>query len=113
MFSKLDCNAGFWQIPLSKESTPITPASEHFQKQLEMILQDCEGVCVEIDDILVHGKDMKEHDARLKIVLQKLEEANFTLNTEKCEFSKSEIFYLGHMINAKGISADPESLCHH
>ena len=128
VFLKLDCNAGFWQIPLSKESTPITtfitpwgryfnvlafgitPASEHFQKQLEMILQNCEGICVEIDDILVHGKDMKEHDARLKIVLQKLEEANVTLNSEKCEFSKTEICYVGHVINAKGISADPEKV---
>ena len=129
VFSKLDCNAGFWQIPLSKESAPITtfitpsgryhfnvlpfgitPASEHFQKQLEMILQDCEGVCVEIDDILVHGKDKQEHDARLKTVLQKLEEANVTLNSEKCEFSKTEIHYLGHLINGKGISADPEKV---
>ena len=63
---------------------------EHFKKQLEMILQNCEGVCVEIDDTLVHGKDTKEQDARLKIVLQKLEEANYvTPNIKKCEFSKS------------------------
>jgi hypothetical protein len=127
VFSKLDCNSGFWQIPLSEESAPITtfitpwgryhfivlsfgitPASEHFQKQLEMILKDCEGVCIDIDDILVHGKDTKEHDERLKKVLQKLEEANVTLNGDKCEFSKPEVHYLGHVINATGISADPK-----
>jgi hypothetical protein len=73
-----------------------------------MILKDCEGVCIEIDDILVHGKDTKEHDERLKKVLQKLEEANVTLNGDKCEFSKPEVHYLGHVINATGISADPK-----
>ena len=137
VFSKLDCNSGFRQIPLSEESAPITtfitpwgryhfnvlpfgitPASEHFQKQLEMILKDCEGVCIEIDDILVHGKDTKEHDERLKKVLQKLEEANVTLNGDKCDFSKPEVHYLGHVINATGISADPKKFvpsqrCHH
>lgn len=129
VFTKLDCNSGFWQIPLSEESAPITtfitpwgryhfnvlpfgitPASEHFQKQLEMILKDCEGVCIEIDDILVHGKGIKEHDERLKKVLQKLEAANVTLNSDKCEFSKPEVHYLGHVINATGISADPEKV---
>ncbi|CAB3986095.1 Hypothetical predicted protein [Paramuricea clavata] len=123
---KLDCNSGFWQIPLSEESAPITtfitqwrryhlnvrpfgitPASEHFTKQLEMILKDCERVCIEIDDILVHGEDTEEHDERLKKVLQKLEEANVTLNGDKCEFSKPELHYLGHVINDTGINADP------
>ncbi len=73
-------------------------------------MKDCEGVCIEIDDILVHGKDTKEHDERLKKVLQKLEEANVTLNGDKCEFSKPEVHYLGHVINATGISADPEKV---
>lgn len=58
IFSKLDANSGFWQIPLSKESslltlfiTPfgrycfnhlpfgITSASEHFQRRMSFILQ--------------------------------------------------------------------------
>ena len=60
-FSKLDANSGFWQIPLSPESsllttfiTPfgrfcfrrlpfgITSAPEHFQCQMTKILQDME-----------------------------------------------------------------------
>lgn len=129
VFSKIDCNSGFWKSPLSKESarisafiTPwgryhfnvlpfgITPASEHFQKQLEIILQDCEGVCIEIDDILVYGKNTEEHDQRLEKVLQKLEKANVTLNGGKCEFSKPQVHYLGHVVNAQGIRVDPEKV---
>ena len=63
LFSKLDANSGFWQIPLAEESrlltTFITPfgrycfnklpfgiasAPEHFQKRMSRILEGLEGV---------------------------------------------------------------------
>ena len=78
VFTKLDCNSGFWQIALTKESsllttfiTPsgkycynvlpfgISPVSEHYQKVMKENLSDCEGTAVDIDDILVHGTDKK------------------------------------------------------
>ena len=34
--------------------------------------------------------------------------AGITLNQSKCEFSRSTIKFLGHVINEKGICADPE-----
>lgn len=62
VFSKLDANAGFWQIPLSKESSLLTTfinpfgwycynrlcfgissAPEHFQKRMSRILEGLEG----------------------------------------------------------------------
>ena len=42
-----------------------------------------EGVECNIDDILIHGKSQDEHDQRLHAVLNKLKEANITLNPEK------------------------------
>ena len=33
-----------------------------------------------------------------------------TLNPEKCEFSKDKFSFLGHVINADGITADPENM---
>ena len=59
---------------------------------------------------LVHAPTTVEHDKRLSIVLQKLQNANTTLNSEKCEFAEKEVHYLGHLINAQGISADPEKV---
>ena len=127
VFSKLDANSGFWQIPLAEKSklltTFITPngrycfnklpfgissASEHFQKRMSQILAGLDGVLVLIDDILVFGKDQEEHDARLEAVLQRLKTANDTLNREKCEFSKPHITFLGHYIDKDGIRQDPE-----
>ena len=92
VFTKLDANLGFWQIPLSPESvllisfiTPfgrycfcrlpfgITSAPEHFQRRMSDLLSGLDGVVCMIDDILVHGRTAEEHDDRLTNVLQRLE----------------------------------------
>ena len=101
IFTKLDTNSGFWQVPLSKESrlqttfiTPygrfcfnklpfgITSAPEHFQRRMNEILQGLPGVVCHVDDILVTGKNKEEHDSRLHTVLKKLEAAGVTQQRE-------------------------------
>ena len=71
VFSKLDSNSGFWQIPLSPESRPLTTfitpfgryhfnklpfgtssAPELFQRRMNSILEGLEGVVCLIDDVL-------------------------------------------------------------
>ena len=127
LFSKLDANSGFWQIPLAKESRPLTAfitpfgrycfnklpfgissAPELFQRRINQILEGLEGVLCQMDDVLIHGKNTTEHDARLNAVLKRLEAAGVTLNSEKCEFSKERVKFLGYVIDREGIRADPE-----
>ena len=128
VFSKLDCNSGFYQIPLSNESmllttftTPygrwcytrlpfgISSASEVYQRKMNDILRDLDGVQCLIDDVLVYGKDKTEHDARLHSVLDRFRRANVTLN-DKCEFGVTQIKFAGHVISSDGISVDPNKL---
>lgn len=127
IFSKIDANCGFWQVPLEERSrlltTFITPfgrycfnklpfgissAPEHFQKQMSRILSGLDGVLCQMDDVLVFGKDKPEHDARLTAVLGRIEAAGATLNPAKCEFSRDSLKFLGHMVDRDGIRADPE-----
>ena len=101
IFSKLDVNSGFWQIPLSPSSrlltTFITPmgrycfnklpfgissAPEHFQCRMSEILTDLPGVVCQMDDILVFGKTQDERDKHLKADLKQIEEANVTLTPQ-------------------------------
>ena len=127
-FTKLDCNSGFHQLPLAKESqlltTFITPfgrycyqrlpfgissGPEIFHREMSHILAGIPGVVVDIDDILVGGRTQEELDGRVKQVLTKLTEAGVTLN-EKCVFSTDTVKFLGHIISPKGIQIDPEKV---
>lgn len=129
VFSKLDGNSGFWQIPLAPESakltTFITPfgrycfhrlpfgimsAPEHFQHRMSEILSGIPGVVCIMDDILVHGKTQQEHDQRLHEVLERMQAAGATLNAEKCQFSKESVKFLGHVVDPTGIRPDPDKV---
>ena len=55
-------------------------------------------VIVHIDDILIHGRNEEEHDARVRKVLKWLQEAGVTLN-DKCELSQKRMKFLGHIVS--------------
>ena len=59
-----------------------------------------------MDDVLIFGKDQTEQDQQVKAALQRIKKATLTLNPQKCEFSK--LTFLGHIIDANGITADPK-----
>ncbi|KAL6427160.1 hypothetical protein ACFW04_008661 [Cataglyphis niger] len=65
---------------------------------------------VYLDDIVIYGSSLEEHNKRLKKVLQKLRENNLKLQQDKCEFLRKEVIYLGHIISENGISPDPSKL---
>ena len=129
VFSILDANSGFWQIPLSAKSARlttfispygrfcfqrlpfgITSAPEHFQRRMSSILSGLAGVVCLMDDILVHGESQAQHDDRLVKVLYRLQESGLTLNPEKCKFSQSKVRFLGHVIGADGIRPDSDKV---
>ena len=65
---------------------------------MSTLLRDLEGVVCLIDDVLIYGRSQEQHDERLLAVLNRLEEADLTLNQDKCEFSKMEVKFLGHIL---------------
>uniref|UniRef100_A0AAR2LI10 ribonuclease H n=1 Tax=Pygocentrus nattereri TaxID=42514 RepID=A0AAR2LI10_PYGNA len=129
VFSSLDAASGFWQIPLHPNScllttfiTPfgrycfkklpfgITSAPEIFQRKMLETLEGLEGVEVFMDDILVYGATMQEHDARLDKVLSRIESTGLKLNKEKCSLRQSQLRFLGHLIDRSGVRPDPEKV---
>ena len=59
-----------------------------------------------MDDVLVPGKDQKEHDEHLQAALERIKEARATLDSVKCVFS--QLRFLGHIFDQEGIRADPD-----
>ena len=72
------------------------------------ILEGLEGVVCMMDDILVVGSTEKEHNKRLRGVLERMEEAGMTLNKEKCEFKVREVKFLGHVLNNEEVRVNPD-----
>ncbi|KAJ8018643.1 hypothetical protein HOLleu_43268 [Holothuria leucospilota] len=129
IYSKLDLNMGFHQIELAEESRSITTfvthtglyrykrlmfgissAPELYQHIIQQVVAGCEGTHNISDDIIVHGKDLTEHNERLEKVLKRIQEAGLTLNEQKCEFNMSELVFMGHKLSGNGICPSDEKV---
>ena len=129
VFSVLDAKSGFWQIPLDEASsllctfnTPhgrykfkrlpfgIKSAPEVFQKHMKQLLEGLDGVEVILDDILVWGKNMVQHDERLIQLLERLRAIGLQLNNDKCKIGLTEIPYIGHLLSEQGVKPDPSKV---
>ena len=127
IFTKLDANKGYWQIPLDYDSSLLTTvntpfgcyrfkrlpfgvhsAQEVFHKRIQQIFGDMSNVETDIDDILIWGRDERIHHRRLIQCLERMRENNITLNIKKCSFGVPEVKYLGHKLNKNGVFPDEE-----
>ena len=72
------------------------------------VLERTDGALCQIDDILVYSISVGEHNRHLEATHHKLQEANLTLNEEKCEFSKPSAEFLGILINSEGVHVSPK-----
>jgi len=125
-FTSIDLTKGFWQIPLNDQAIPKTAITTPyglyeflrlpfgmnlspaiFQSVMEGILRGIAHVFVYIDDIIIYTPDIQLHLQILSMVLQRLQEENMKAKLNKCEFARTELLYLGHVINRNGIHTDP------
>ena len=129
VFTKADLASGYWHVILDEASSLLTTfqtcfgryrwlrlpfgtsvSSEIFQKKLLHALEGLEGVVCVADDIIIHGKDMAQHDENLQAFLLRCKEIGIRLNRAKFDLRTNEITFLGHRISSRGLEADPEKV---
>ncbi|XP_055526919.1 uncharacterized protein K02A2.6-like [Wyeomyia smithii] len=121
-FSKLDIRVAYHQVEISERSREITTfiakqgllrnkrlmfgiscAPELFQKVMESVVAGLDGVVIYLDDLMVWGRNLEEHDRRLKALMARLHEFGLMLNKEKCVFAVPQLEFLGHELSSSGI----------
>ncbi|CAF3245285.1 unnamed protein product [Rotaria sp. Silwood2] len=106
-FSTQDGHFQFKVLPHGLTNGPPT-----FQRIVNQILgpNRCKHVLAYIDDIIIYSQNFNEHLKHIEEVCSLLHEANFKLNVDKCEVSRTEILFLGHLIKAGTIKPDPNNI---
>ena len=127
VFTTLDANSGYWQVPIREEDQELTSFVCHrgvfkylrmpfglsnapatFQRVLDIVLaryrwQTC---LVYLDDVIIFSKNMDDHVGHVREVLTALRDAGVTLKLKKCEFFKDTVRYLGHIIRPGRLEVD-------
>ncbi|MDH5641804.1 MAG: RNase H-like domain-containing protein, partial [Nitrospira sp.] len=124
VFSVLDLKSGYTQVRVAPESQPITcftvrhrrymfqrvpfglaAAPSLFQRMMEGIVGDLDGVRVYLDDVCVASASPEEHVRHLSALLERLRERNVRLAPSKCAFGLARVELLG--VIADGDSCMP------
>lgn len=122
IFTKLDLQAAFQQIPVHPDSITKTAVTTQFglfeylytpfglcgaaqtqQRLMDEIFRDLSFAFVYIDDFLIASKDLEEHKKHLDEIFRRMDENQLTLSFTKCEFARTKINFLGHEVSKEGI----------
>ena len=129
VFSTIDLRSGYHHIALGKDSRAktafVTPfgkykflmvpfglaqAPAYFQLLMNKVLEGLSYAMTYLDDIIIFSKNEEDHLRHLEEVFCRLRQAGLKTKHSKCDFFKSKIHYLGHLISAHGISPLPDKL---
>lgn len=130
--STLDIKSAYLQIPMdegSKEYTAftvpgrglfhfnrmpfgLTNAPATWQRAIDNILGPSfeSSVFVYLDDVIIVTKDYENHIKILKEVFERLDKAGLVISVDKCQLVRSELKYLGYVVNSQGLAVDPDKV---
>ena len=131
MFSTLDLQSGYWQVPVSpgdQEKTAFCPgpgtglfqfrrmpfsltgAPSTFQHLMDKVLRGLPFVTIYLNDILVHSATDQKHCQHLQEVFTRITAAGLTLRGRKCHIDMTSVSYLGHAFSETGMVPDPKKV---
>ena len=63
-----------------------------------------------LDDICIFAPIIDDILERIELVFDRLKQYNLKIMPKKCQFFNASVLFLGHVLSAKGISANPEKV---
>jgi hypothetical protein len=126
-FSKLDLHSGYHQVIMDTDDVAKTMFHMHhghieflvmsfglmnapatFEALMNNVLSDFNRnfILVFFDGILVYSNSWSSHLQHVRLVLQRLRKHKLVVKHSMCSFGTTEVAYLGHVINEKGVSMD-------
>ncbi|KAL1914349.1 uncharacterized protein VTP21DRAFT_8988 [Calcarisporiella thermophila] len=126
-FTRIDLRQGYHQIRVASEDTHKTAFRTRYGSYEYLVLPF--GLCnapatfmrlmnetfapfldkcvlVYLDDILIYSKNYQEHLTHIRKVLEILQKNKLYAKLQKCEFAKTSVEFLGHVITGEGIATD-------
>ena len=129
VFSTIDLRSSYHHIVLGKSSRAkmafvtlfgkyeflmvpfgLAQAPAYFQLLMNKVLKGLKFTMTYLDDIIIFSQNELQHLEHLEIVFSCLREAGLKMKHSKCDFFKSEIHSLEHLISPEGISPLPNKL---
>ena len=129
IFSTFDLRSGCHHMELSPEAraksafvTPLdkfeftrcpfglTQAPAYFQRLINKVIKGLPFAFGYLDDVLIHSPDIESNLQYMRILFQRLREADLKLKDSKCNYFKTHVQYLGHLVSGKRIKSLPEKL---
>ena len=131
LFTTLDLNSAYWQVPVALEDQRKTAFTTEdgksefkvmpfgakgalgcFSRLIADVLQGLigNGVTAYLDDIIVCGKTEDEHLNLLQAVLERLRCVGLTVKSTKVVPCRRRVKFLGHVVSSSGLEPDAEKV---
>lgn len=76
-------------------------SSDIFQRKVFEIFEGLSVVYATVDDILIYGNTLQDHDANLINVLEHARDLGTKFNTGKCVIRVTELPFFGHTVSTQ------------
>ena len=90
----------------------LSNAGSSFCRLMEQCLGDQQFVTLllYLDDISIFAPTIDEMLDRIQLVFNRLKQFNLKIKPKKCQFFSTSVLFLGHVLSAEAISANPEKV---
>ena len=128
-FATIDMSAGFYQVPMDRDSqdytafstpfgsfnwlrmpTGLTGSPNTFPSLMEHVLTGLtwKTSVPYLDDCIIFSTTPEEHLSRLRQVFQRFQQANLKINPSKCTFFQTKVQFLGRIVSKDALQVDTE-----